>query len=110
MVTMIEPVDARKPAVSAAALPKLPRSRTPRTRESDSWSRRTTANVSSVEPSSTTIISQARSIVFERGRDPGDQVGQRLGLVQRRDDDRDEPVFGSVIHRANRLRRRSRPA
>ena len=56
---MNSPRAARKPADSAAALPKLRRKRIPRTRRSVFTSPRTTAQEPSVEPSSTKIISRS---------------------------------------------------
>src|SRR6266542_515148 len=60
-VTTVSPSACAKPAISAAALPKLRRSRTTRTSGFRACSRVSAENVPSVEPSSTKIASQPRS-------------------------------------------------
>ena len=58
MVTIVAPEACSKPAASAADLPKLRRSRTPRIWGRSTASSSTSSVVPSVEPSSTTIASQ----------------------------------------------------
>ena len=61
IVTQISPRERTRPACIAACCPKFRLRRTARTRSSASWSRSSSANVPSVDPSSTKISSNVRA-------------------------------------------------
>ena len=90
MVTMASPRASRKPAIRAAALPKLRRRRTTAISGSAAARSASTSEVPSVDPSSTKSTSVAPAEGAEHRQQLLRQGSDRLALVVDRDDHRDE--------------------
>ena len=86
-VTMQRPRAWSKPAANAAVCPKLRRKRMTRRRGSPACSRARISKLSSVLPSSTTMISYGRPQAVERVGELAVQLLERRRLVPDRDDD-----------------------